>query len=105
MTWMKENYFLSLFVAGSITFILFVIMTKSFGTEEGLHINIEQGDSLWELAHEYADDEDKQVWIKKVIAMNNLKDGHIKAGEMLEIPANVKGYDSNHETEIAGDTQ
>lgn len=105
MTWIKENYFLSLFVACSIAFIIFIIISNSFSTDESLHINIEQGDSLWELAHEYGVNEDKKVWINKVIAMNNLKDVHIKAGEVLEIPASEKSYHFDHETEIAGDTK
>lgn len=105
MTWIKENYFLSLFVACNIAFIMFIIISNSFSTDESLHINIEQGDSLWELAHEYGVDEDKNVWINKVMAMNNLQDGQIKAGEVLKIPAAEKSYHFDHETEIAGDTK
>ncbi|MFJ7826182.1 LysM peptidoglycan-binding domain-containing protein [Psychrobacillus sp. NPDC096623] len=105
MTWIKENYFLSFFVAGSIAFIMFIIISKSFSTDESQHINIEQGDSLWELAHEYGVNEDKKVWINKVMAMNNLKDEHIKAGEILKIPANEKSYHFDNETELAGDTK
>lgn len=105
MTWIKENYFLSLFVACSIAFIMFIIISNSFSTDESLHINIEQGDSLWELAHEYSMNEDKKVWIKTVMAMNNLQDGHIKAGEVLKIPATEKSYHFNNQTEIAGDTK
>ncbi|WP_427138658.1 cell division suppressor protein YneA [Psychrobacillus psychrodurans] len=103
MTWIKENYFLTIFVACSIAFIMFILISNSFSTDESLHINIEQGDSLWELANEYGVKEDKKVWINKVIAMNNLQDGHIKAGEMLKIPVEEKSYHFNHETEIAGD--
>ena len=105
MTWVKENYFLTIFLACNIAFIMFIIISNSFSTEENLHISIEQGDSLWELAREYGVDEDKKVWIDRVIAMNNLQDGHIKAGELLEIPATEKIYDFDNETEIAGDTK
>lgn len=83
MTWMKENYFLTIFVACSIAFTMFIIISNSFSTDESQHINIEQGDSLWALAQEYGTNEDKLKWIDKVIAMNNLQDGHIKAGKLL----------------------
>jgi len=105
MTWMKENYFLTIFVACSIAFTMFIIISNSFSTDESQHINIEQGDSLWELAQEYGVNEDKQMWINKVIAMNNLQDGHIKAGEVLKIPPLEKSYHFEHKTEIAGDTE
>lgn len=105
MTWMKENYFLTIFVVCSIAFTMFIIVSNSISTNENQHINIEQGDSLWELAQEYGMNEDKQIWIKKVIAMNNLQDGHIKAGEVLKIPTIGKSYHFEHETEIAGDTK
>lgn len=105
MTWVKENYFLSLFVACSIAFIMFIIILNSFSTEKSLHINIEQGDSLWELANEYSVKEDKKVWINKVMAMNNLQDAHIKAGETLKIPAEKQNYHFDHQTEIAGETK
>lgn len=105
MTWIKENYFLSLFVACSIAFIMFIIISNSFSTDESLDIKIEQGDSLWELAHEYGVNEDKKVWISKVMAMNNLQDGFIKAGEELKIPTYKKSYQFDHEMEIAGDTK
>ena len=105
MTWIKENYFLTLFVACNIAFIMFIIISNSHSTEESLHINIEQGDSLWELAHEYGVNEDKKVWINKVMVMNNLQDGYIKAGEVLKIPAAEDSYHFDHETEIAGDTK
>ena len=53
MTWMKENYFLTIFVACSIAFTMFIIISNSFSTDESQHINIEQGDSLWALAQEW----------------------------------------------------
>lgn len=105
MTWMKENYFLSLFAAGSIAFILYLIISNSFSTDESLRINIKQGDSLWELSNEYGVNEDKKVWIDKVMAMNNLQDVHIKAGEVLKVPITEKSYLFDNETEIAGDTK
>lgn len=105
MTWMKENYFLTIFVACSIAFTMFIIISNSFSTDESQHINIEQGDSLWALAQEYGTNKDKQKWIDNVIAMNNLQDGHIKAGEVIIIPVIEKSYHFNHDTEIAGDTK
>ena len=105
MNWLKENYFLSLFVLCSIAFIMFIVISKSLWTDESLHINIERGDSLWKLAQEYSANEDKQLWINKVIVMNNLQDGHIKAGEVLKIPMTEQVYHFDHETEIAGDAE
>ncbi|WP_144511273.1 LysM peptidoglycan-binding domain-containing protein [Bacillus sp. FJAT-22090] len=103
MTWLKENYFITLFLGLSVLFLMTFIISNTFSTEEDYQIRIEQGDSLWKLADKFAEDESKDAWINKVMVMNNLPTSHIKAGETLLIPEVKVNFHFNNGTEMAGD--
>lgn len=105
MNWMKENYFITLFLGLSVMFFATFILLNTISTEEDYHIKIEQGDSLWELANTFASEQPKEVWIQKVMAMNNLSTSHIKAGDTIVIPKHKENYIFDHSTEIAGDSK
>lgn len=51
-------------------------------------IQIESGDSLWEIAKEYITPEykDMDTYISEVRSLNHILDDHIMAGEYLTIP-------------------
>lgn len=103
MNWMKENYFITLFLGLSVVFLMTFIISNTLSTEEDYQIRIEQGDSLWKLADKFAVDEPKDAWINKVMAMNNLQTSHIRAGETLVIPEVKVNFHFDNGTEIAGD--
>ena len=105
MNWLRENYFIALFLGLSITFIMTVVISNTISTEEDYQIKIEQGDSLWELADKFGSDEHKEVWINKVIVMNNLQSSHIEAGDTLIIPHLKENDYLEFGTEIASDSK
>lgn len=104
MNWMKENYFITLFLGLSFAFLMTIIISNTMSTEQQHQIKIEQGDSLWELADKFATNEPKEVWIKNVMVINNLQTSHIKAGDMLFIPEVKDNFHFDHGTEIASDS-
>ncbi|MEK4485313.1 LysM peptidoglycan-binding domain-containing protein [Psychrobacillus sp. FSL H8-0484] len=103
MNWMKENYFIALFLGLNIVFMVTILISNTLSTEEDYQIKIEHGDSLWELANKFGADEPKEAWINKVMAMNNLETAQIKAGDTLVIPEVKENYHLDYGTEIAGD--
>ena len=51
------------------------------------NIEIQPGDTLWELADEYLEHyESKEVYIKEVSLLNSIKDGKIISGQNLIMP-------------------
>lgn len=53
------------------------------------NIQIQKGDTLWEIADEYMDDghyESRQEYILEVMRMNHMTDSHLTAGEKLIVP-------------------
>lgn len=104
MNWIKENYFITLFLGLSVVFLTTFVISNTISTEQQHQIKIEHGDSLWELANKFAEDEPKEVWIKNVMVMNDLQTAHIRAGETLIIPEIRDNFHFDHGTEIASDS-
>ena len=53
-------------------------------------IEIAPGDTLWQIASEYADeDTDIRQFIYKVCQLNDIKAGDIKAGDVIMIPQTI----------------
>lgn len=103
MNWMKENYFITLFLGLCIVFFITFIISNTLSTEDDYQIKIEQGDSLWALANKFASEEPTEVWINKVMLMNSLQNAHIKAGDTLVIPVVKDNFHFENGTELAGD--
>ena len=103
MNWVKNNYFLALFLGLNLIFITTMAITHTISAEKDYEIHIEQGDSLWGLASKYGIKDSKEDWISKVIEMNNLYDTSIKPGDVIVIPKVSENYHLNYGTEVAGE--
>ncbi len=106
-TWLKNNYFIALFLFASISFTIIFSFSHAFSSEEEQVITIEHGDNLWSLANKYATTQSTSEWIDKVIELNQLQTSTIKAGYDLRIPSinDEHNYILTNETEIAGSEQ
>lgn len=101
---MREQHILRkrIFIFG-VTLVLMFGMGVAFGTllaraeetetEETYkyytNIQIQKGDTLWEIADQYMDDvhyESKQEYILEVMRMNHMNDTHLTAGKKLIVP-------------------
>ncbi|AHI55800.1 cell division suppressor protein YneA [Listeria ivanovii] len=72
-----------------------VLMCTVVGNDSNYsEVNVDEGDSLWALADQYAGKSDmaKADFVSWVEKENNLTDGHVKAGESVVIPV--------HETKL-----
>ena len=107
VTWVKENYFIAVFLIISLSFVfLFSLSHATQGDEEQV-ITIEHGDNLWSLADKYASGQPTSEWIDTVIKMNQLQDSNIKVGQVLKVPG-VHEKEENFlykDTQIAGSDQ
>ncbi|TQR21046.1 cell division suppressor protein YneA [Psychrobacillus vulpis] len=103
---LKKNYFLTIFLGLSISFIMTIVIFNTNLEKEDYRITIEHGDSLWTLAEKFGTEEPKESWINQVMTLNNLHSAHIKAGDVLTIPKGKKEqFQFDHKTELAGDSQ
>lgn len=103
MNWIKNNYFLALFLGLNLIFIATMAITHTVTAEKDYQIQIEQGDSLWGLAAKYGVGDSKEEWVGKVIEMNSLYDTSIKPGDVIVIPQVSENYHLNYGTEVAGE--
>ena len=102
MNWLqKNNYIVVLF----ITFM--VIVGFLFITDNGKttyeQIEIQHGDTLWNLAEHYRGDMKPQEWIKLVQSENHLNNEIIIAGQVLTIPINEESHYIAH-NKLNGDS-
>ncbi|WP_391121545.1 LysM peptidoglycan-binding domain-containing protein [Psychrobacillus sp. L3] len=102
MKLLKKNYFITLFIGLSLTFIMTIVLLNSQGERENYPITIEHGDSLWKLADKFGSEKSKEAWINEVMALNNLHTAHIKAGDTLIIPNGSERINHDYSTELAG---
>lgn len=103
MNWVKNNYFLALFLGLNLIFMTTMVISHTITTEEDSHIKIEQGDSLWALATKYGIEDSREEWVSQVIEMNNLYDTSIKAGDVIVVPKVSENLHLNYGTEVAGE--
>ena len=103
MNWIKNNYFLALFLGLNLIFITTMAITHTVSAEEDYQIQVEQGDSLWGLAKKYGVEDSKEDWVGKVIEMNNLYGTSIKPGDVIVVPTVSENYHLNYGTEVAGE--
>lgn len=105
MKLLKKNYFLTIFLGLSLSFIMTIVLINSSGERQDYSIIIEHGDSLWKLADKFGSDKSKEDWINEVMTLNNLHSAHIKAGDILIIPNSYNQVNLDHSTELAGISQ
>ncbi len=50
-------------------------------------VQVEKGDTLWEIAEEYRMDGEKiEHMVEAILEVNGLKDGNVRAGESIIVP-------------------
>ncbi|MGF7030595.1 LysM repeat protein [Paenibacillus mucilaginosus] len=54
--------------------------------EEHEFVYVHQGDTLWEIASEYAPDEDIRDYIDEIKKLNGLKSSALQTGQKLLLP-------------------
>lgn len=85
---------ISLLLLAGLMFTIFLCIHSTVDAAETkrykyyTHILIEKGDSLWDIAGEYASDEydSRDEYIKELCNINHLSGETIYAGELLVIP-------------------
>lgn len=71
-----------------------------------MEITIAEGDTLWELAANYAEgSQSTNKWISEVRKLNNLSTTTIKAGESLRLPVKAPLDEWKTSIELADRTQ
>lgn len=105
MKLLAKNYFLTLFLGLSVTFILSIVIINSQVAEEEYKIKVEPGDSLWALADKFQSEKSRDAWINEVMNLNNLHSAHIRAGDVLIIPNETEHFHLDNSTELAGDSE
>lgn len=55
-------------------------------TAELTYVTVQQGDSLWEMAAEYAPTEDPRDWIAEVAMLNALTSVDLTPGQQIALP-------------------
>jgi cell division protein YceG involved in septum cleavage len=91
--WNKYSYAITLIILScSLSFIL-SFQHPSNGQDEYLKVTITEGDSLWEMADQYANEHslsNKEFvsWIKK---HNDIDENTIYPGEEIIIPVSIEG--------------
>lgn len=98
----KYPYVLTLFIIIGLTFTFLHI--KSTNEQTNL-ITVSNGDSLWTLASQYVDQEERVHWIDSVMQMNFMTDSQIKVGQQLTIPSDVEFDYLGEPTQLAGSEQ
>lgn len=95
---MQRNFLmclLTILLVVSLSLIFFDFSTKAQSSDEEIlykyykSIIVEDGDTLWDYAEEYAIREhykDSQAYIEEVIKMNALKDDEITSGQHIILP-------------------
>lgn len=84
MSWIQNNSLVKVLLLSFIIIVAYLIMTKNdvtYGTVE-----VQEGDTLWTLAHKYKGSMSTSDWIESVKKENNLSNDKIIAGDQLSIP-------------------
>lgn len=85
MKFIQQNSLVSMFLAFSIIFISYILVTDE-QIAQYEQIKIEHGDTLWSLADQYSGKMTKKDWIASVKRENQLRNEHIISGQTLFVP-------------------
>ncbi|MEK4228877.1 cell division suppressor protein YneA [Solibacillus sp. FSL H8-0538] len=110
MKWLQENSVVSMFLAFSIVFITYILVTDEHIAQYE-QIEIEHGDTLWSLADQYRGKMTKQDWISYVTKENHLTSEHIVIGQSLSVPVEKESQyivqqsspDEHHSVKVASE--
>ncbi len=100
MTFIKNNsYFFVLFIL-CIAFTM-IGVNKLNKEAAYLEITVSEGDSLWALAHQHADNRPVNEWIEDVVKLNDLATSTIHPGTELRLPSYEKLRNKSFDNQIA----
>lgn len=85
MKFLKDHSFFIILLAVCICFASYQL-NKLASDDEYVEILIADGDTLWGLASEYADQTPINTWIQQVKQLNELPTDIIRSGETLKLP-------------------
>ncbi|WP_301109645.1 LysM peptidoglycan-binding domain-containing protein [Sporosarcina sp.] len=100
MRFIKENYFFIVLIVVILSVAAFQL--DKLSVDEGfMEIVIDDGDTLWDLAVNYADAKTPpHHWIEQVKSLNELQSDQIKSGELLRLPVKMDRQPDNRLAEM-----
>lgn len=85
----KRFMFLSILIISLITFIS-ISSIKAYSKDIPLfgYVSVEQGDTLWSIASDYAGNKDIRQVVYEISELNNIHNSPIYVGDTIKIPLN-----------------
>src|SRR5690606_16491472 len=97
---LKINFSILLLVG--LILLSFTLLHMKTTTTQMDQITVTDGDTLWTLAAQYVDAEERTEWINTVIAMNFMTTSTIEVGQNLSIPSDEQFNYLGEPTQLAG---
>ncbi|MFC4354510.1 LysM peptidoglycan-binding domain-containing protein [Chryseomicrobium palamuruense] len=86
----------------AILLLTFSLLHTKSSSQQVNHITVSTGDTLWTLAQQYVDENERSYWIDSVMKLNFMTDSQIKEGQELVIPSDQKFNYLGEPTQLAG---
>jgi LysM repeat protein len=98
---LTANSYTFLLILVSCLSALFIYLTSNSNEEDYLKVTVTEGDTIWEIADQYANDSllTKKQFINWVLTQNEINEKQIYPGDQLILP--VKNSAINMNTELA----
>lgn len=98
--WTTNSYTILLILLSCFS-ALFIYFTSNSNEEEYIKVTVLEGDTIWEIADQYANDSllSKKQFINWVLTQNEINEANIYPGDQLILP--VKNSTTNMNTELA----
>lgn len=98
--WSTYSYSILLLVVSCIS-ALFLGLKSDVSDEEYIKVTVSSGDTIWNLAYQYADDSDlsEKQFVNWVMKHNELSANDLYPGEKIILPVKNQTYDTK--TELA----
>lgn len=105
MTFIRQNSYLVFFFSLIVVFTFYSVITHNAEKQQLGELEIEKGDTLWELAESFSGETPHHEWIEEIMEMNNMNTTKIVAGQSLKIPAEHLNYSPDETKYYAGDAE
>lgn len=105
MTFFRRNSYLVFFFSLIVVFTFYTVVSHNAEKQQLGELQIEKGDTLWELAESFSGETPHHEWIEEIMEVNNLKTTKIVAGQSLKIPADQLNFSPDETKYYAGDAE
>ncbi len=105
MKFFQQNSYLVFFFSLIVVFTFYSVISHNAQKQEFSELEIEKGDTLWELAESFSGNTPHHKWIEDIMEMNNLRTTKIVAGQSLKIPVDQLDYSPDKPKFYAGDAE